>query len=238
LLLLAAAAVAARAHGWRRIWNAWGQKGRRAAPLLTLWIAVPLVLFSLARTHHHWYLDPVYPALAAVTAWALLTLFRRISPERRSWAFLGLFLVPLALCEARALDRVLVRDRMPDPQRFLISLKERRLELGPDLHAAFPLRHSERFILEAIDGYRVIEGRGDGPPAGARPDMALLVRKSLVPGQLAPAPGSEVLAETRGFILYGNPLYPEIESARLRMPEDWKLYRFRRHGRGRGIRRS
>jgi hypothetical protein len=238
LLLLGAAAVAVRTHGWRRIGNAWGRKGRRAAPLLTLWIAVPLVLFSLARTHHHWYLDPVYPALAALTAWALLVLLRRVSPQRRTMAFLGLFVVPLAFCEARALDRVLVRDRLPDPQRFLISLKERRLELGPDLHAAFPLRHSERFILEAIDGYRVIEGPGDGPPAGARPEMALLVRKSPVPGQLAPAADSEVLAATRTFILYGPPSFPEVESARLRMPEDWKLYRFRRHGRGRGLRRS
>lgn len=242
LLLLGAAAVAARTHGWRRIWNAWGRKGRLAAPLLTLWIAVPLVLFSLARTHHHWYLDPVYPALAALTAWALLALLRRVSPARRTLAFVGLFAVPLAFCEARALDRVLVRDRMPDAQRFLLSLKERRLELGPDLHAAFPLRHSERFILEAVDGYRVIEGPGDGPPAGARPEMTLLARKSPAPGKLAPAPlapDAEVLAATRGFILYGSPVHLEIESARLRLPEDWKLYRFRRHGRGRGgIRRS
>ncbi len=238
LLLLGAAAVAVRTHGWRRIWNAWGQKGRWAAPLLTLWIAVPLVLFSLARTHHHWYLDPVYPALAALTAWALLGLLRRVSPARRTWGLVGLFVLPVAFCEARALDRVLVRDRMPDPQRFLLSLKERRLELGPDLHAAFPLRHSERFILEAVDGYRVVEGVGDGPPAGARPEMTLLARRSPGPGQLAPAPDAEVLAATRGFVLYSAPVQPEIESARLRLPEDWKLYRFRRHGRGRGLRRS
>ena len=43
------------------------KKPRRAAPLLALWIAVPRVLFSVAQTHHHWYMDPLYPALAAVS---------------------------------------------------------------------------------------------------------------------------------------------------------------------------
>jgi 4-amino-4-deoxy-L-arabinose transferase-like glycosyltransferase len=241
LLLIGAALLAVRTRGWRRLGESWGRKGRRVAPLLTFWIGVPLVLFSIARTHHHWYMDPVYPALAAVTAWVLLALLRRTAPARRTAAFGLLFVLPLTLCEARALHRVLVRDRLPEAQRFLMSLKERRNELGAELHAAGRLRHSERFILEAMDGYQVVEGPGDGPPFGARPEMPLLVRKAASRPQLAPAPGAEVLAEARGFALYGKPQLPDVEAARLRPSEDWKLFRFRRFRqpgpwRGRGVR--
>jgi 4-amino-4-deoxy-L-arabinose transferase-like glycosyltransferase len=72
-LLLLGALCARGVAGWRRDWAGWSVKGRRAAALLVLWIAVPLFLFSVARTHHHWYMDPLYPALAAATACALLS---------------------------------------------------------------------------------------------------------------------------------------------------------------------
>lgn len=241
LLLAAAAFLAVRTQG-RGGWQALGPKARRVAPLLALWIGVPLLLFSAARTHHHWYLDPVYPALAVVTAGAILWLLRRVSPERRSAAVCLLLVLPLALCEARALDRVLVRDRMPESQRFLLSLADHRWEVGPDLHAATPLYHSERFILVAMAGYRVVEGAGDGPPAGADPDMPLLVRN---PAPGAPAPFAipaipedlDVLAAARAFTLYGNRELA-LEAARLRPPEGWKAYRRPHQGRGRSVRRS
>jgi 4-amino-4-deoxy-L-arabinose transferase-like glycosyltransferase len=238
-LLLVGVLLARGVAGWRRDWASWSVKGRRAAPLLVLWIGVPLLLFSLARTHHHWYLDPIYPALAAASACALLSLLSRISPARRGLALLALFFLPLALCEARVLDRVLVRDRMPDSQRFLISLGNRHAELGPELRAAKPLYHSERFILEAMDGYRVVDGPEDGPPFGAGPEMPLLARRPGVGHGIQPAPDFEVLAETKAYTLYGNSNL-DLEAARLRMAPSRPRHHLRlRHRRGvSGWRRS
>jgi 4-amino-4-deoxy-L-arabinose transferase-like glycosyltransferase len=214
-LLLIGALLARGLAGWRREGESWSVKGRRAMPLLLLWIAVPLVLFSVARTHHHWYLDPLYPALAAATACTVLALLGRISPARRGIALLAFFVLPLALCEARVLQRVLVRDRMPDSQRFLISLGNRHAELGTTLRAAKPLYHSERFILQAMDGYRVVDGPDVGPPFGASPEMPLLSRLPGVGHGLQPAPDFEVLAESKTYTLYGNSSL-DLEATRLR----------------------
>jgi len=236
LLLIGVAFRAVRAQGWRA-WlrrETWGRKGRQAAPLLALWIVVPLLLFSAARTHHHWYLDPVYPALAAVTAWGLLWVLRRTAPERRTAAFCLLFLLPLAFCEARALQRVLVHDRMPESQRFLLSLRDRQAEYGREILAPTPLYHSERFILEAMDGFRVVEGPGNGPPAGVGPDALLLVRNA-ASAPIAIPDDLDVLAETQELRLYGNRELA-MEASRLRPPEVWNRYRqpYRPRGRGNG----
>jgi len=217
-----------------------GRRGYRTAPLLVLWIAVPLVLFSIARTHHHWYLDPVYPVLAMMAAGSLLAVLRRVPPARRGAALFACFLLPLVFCEVRLLERVLVRDRMPDSQRFLLSLAGRRAELGPELRAAAPLYHSERFILEAMDGFRVAEGAGYGPPFGATSDMPLLVRKAGAAKGIRPDPDDDLLAECKAYGVYGSSSL-DLEAVRLRLnlPESRRhLFRSltrRHHGRlGRG----
>src|SRR5436305_1686032 len=69
-LLILGGLFTAGAAGRGRLQAVLGSRGFRMAPLLALWTAVPLVLFSIARTHHHWYLDPVYPALAMMAAGA------------------------------------------------------------------------------------------------------------------------------------------------------------------------
>jgi 4-amino-4-deoxy-L-arabinose transferase-like glycosyltransferase len=204
------------AAGRDRLRAVLGRRGYRRAPLLVLWIAVPLVLFSVARTHHHWYLDPVYPALAMMAAGSLLAVLRRVPPARRGAALFACFFLPLVFCEARLLERVLVRDRMPDSQRFLLSLSGRRAELGPDLRAAVPLYHSERFILEAVDGFRVAEGAGYGPPFGATADMPLLVRNAGAAKGIRPAPGDDLLAESSAYSVYGSSNL-DLEAVRLRL---------------------
>ncbi len=228
--------------GWGRLRAVLGRRGLRRAPLLALWIVVPVILFSIARTHHHWYLDPVYPALAMMAAGSLLAVLRRVSPERRGAVLLACFFLPLVFCEVRLLQRVLVRDRMPDSQRFLLSLAGRRAELGPDLRSSTPLYHSERFILEAVDGFRVAEGAGDGPPFGATPEMPLLVRKAAAAkGKgVRPDPDDDLLAESQAYGVYGNSNL-DLEAVRLRLnlPEGRRhLFRSllrRHHGRlGRG----
>ncbi|PYQ56559.1 MAG: hypothetical protein DMF53_25180 [Acidobacteria bacterium] len=217
-LLILGGLFTAGAAGRGRLRAVLGSRGFRMAPLLALWIAVPLVLFSIARTHHHWYLDPVYPALAMMAAGSLLAVLRRVSPARRGAALFACFLLPLVFCEARLLLRALVRDRMPDSQRFLLSLAGRRAELGPDLRAAVPLYHSERFILEAMDGFRVAEGTGYGPPFGATPDMPLLVRKAAAAkgNGLRPDPDDDLLAESKAYSVYGNSNL-DLEAMRLRL---------------------
>ena len=137
-----------------------------------------------------------------------------ISVGSGSAALFACFLLPLVLCEVRLLQRVLVRDRMPGSQQFLVSLAGRRAELGPEIRSALPLRHSERFILEAMDGFRVAEGAAYGPPFGATPEMPLLMRKAAAARGVQPDPDDELLAESRVYSVYGNS-YLDLEAGRL-----------------------
>ncbi|HTQ81027.1 MAG TPA: glycosyltransferase family 39 protein, partial [Thermoanaerobaculia bacterium] len=112
LLVLAALFLALRKHDWRVDLGRLGRRLSRSwVPLLALWALVPLLLFSLSRTQHHWYLDPSYPAWAMLSALAALRLVRAVRPARRGAVLLGCVLVPLALCEVRILYRVLVAER-------------------------------------------------------------------------------------------------------------------------------
>ena len=115
------------------------------------------------------------------------------------------------------LQRVLVRDRMPDSQRFLISLKDRHAELGTSSTPPPPLYHSERFILEAMDGYRVVEGPGVGPPVRREPGACRCWRGTRRPPTASSRPPDlDVLAESRASPLYGNSNL-DLEATRLRV---------------------
>ncbi len=173
------AAVTPQARRWLR-----SRRGREVEILLWLWIALPLAMFSLARTQHHWYLDPIYPACAIVTAMAVLFLMRSIPRQFKAAGLVVLVALPLALCEARVLHRVLVRDRMPPSQRFLYALERAAGSRCRELRTTFPLRHSERFILEVVDGFRVVEGAsgGDAMPAGG---AGLAAAGGMAGGQVA-----------------------------------------------------
>lgn len=149
-----------------------GRRSDRVLALLVLWAAIPFLLFSIARTHHHWYLLPIYPALAMLTAVSLRFLGRRAGPRWGRPAFVGAILVALAFCETRVLLQSLGRDRAPESQRFLASLGKLRQEERQQLAAAFPLSHSERFLLDVVAGFRVREMDDDvagnnSPAAGA-----------------------------------------------------------------------
>src|SRR5260370_26520096 len=101
---------------------------------------------------------------------ALLCLAGRAPRRLQLAALIGFVALPLAFCEGRVLKRVLVRDRMPESQRFLYALR-RASHRCREMRATFPLEHSERFILEVVDGFRVVEdGTGRWP---ARPPQAL-----------------------------------------------------------------
>jgi 4-amino-4-deoxy-L-arabinose transferase-like glycosyltransferase len=55
------------------VWRAW-HKGDKGAVLLLCWIAIPLVLFSIAQTKLGWYINMIYPPLALLLAIALADL--------------------------------------------------------------------------------------------------------------------------------------------------------------------
>lgn len=169
---------------------------------------MPLVLFSLSKTQHHWYLDPSYPAWALWAALAILDLVRRVRPARRPAALVACVLLPLALCEVRVLYRVLVAERMPEPQRFLTLLKDHRLELGPEIRTS-PLRHSERFILEAMDGFEVREVETAKTPQTAAVDplspsspASVLIAKSIRAPRLQAPLGAGIFFDNHDYLLF------------------------------------
>lgn len=192
-LLLAAAPLCMRGH--RAVRNAHTQ-------LLLLWALVPLVAFSLARTQHHWYLDPTYAAWSMLSAIAAIRLIGSSTPSLRL-PVLGLLVVALLLCEVRVLWRIGWTDRRPPSQTFLMSLHS-RLPAGELIYAPFPVAHSERFILEVVDGYRVTEV--PAPPQLLGDSIALQrVRMLLRRGQLHRLPLAllqwQVVAINRDYVL-------------------------------------
>jgi 4-amino-4-deoxy-L-arabinose transferase-like glycosyltransferase len=220
--MLVAGAMALRAGTLRRLLQ------EPVPRLLALWIAVPLLIISLVRTQHHWYLDPLYPALAMVAAASALHLVRRAPGRLRAAALVLLVLAPLALCEARVLRRALIVDPMPADQRFLSALPSAAGGCR-ELRSDFRLAYSERFILEVMDGFEVVEpslrpARPAPPPRPAPPAASgsppaaacLLVSKAAwrhplaataAPGDrpagpAAPGAGKLLLADGKDFALY------------------------------------
>jgi hypothetical protein len=101
----------------------------------------------------------------------------------------------------RILYRVLIAERMPESQRLLASLAGHRLELGPDLRTG-PLRHSERFILEAMDGFHVDERGGTDPNADSLTTPSVLIAKAAPGPRPQPTLGSGIFLESRDYLLY------------------------------------
>ncbi len=139
--------------------------------LLLIWVLLPLTLFSVARTHHHWYLDPTYPALGILAALAVLKTFR-LMPWRVA---LSCGTLALLACEARLIGRIILRERRPASQTFLMSL--RPAAPGRDsLLSTFRLDYSQRFILQVLDGFAVHEPAYRGAPVPDVPAEVILSR--------------------------------------------------------------
>jgi 4-amino-4-deoxy-L-arabinose transferase-like glycosyltransferase len=213
-LMIAAAVVAVSAGLPRRLAKGrLGDRRDRILALIVLWVALPLAFVSLVRTQHHWYLDPIYPALAMLAAGSVLYLLERTPPGRgRAVALIGLVALPLALCEGRVLARALIEDPMPADQRFLSALKATSGTVCREIRSTCRLEYSERFLLEVVDGFEVVEPGAARPAADRSPDDAcLLVGKSA--WRRPPAPPADrlpaadrLLAASDSYALYRGPL--------------------------------
>jgi 4-amino-4-deoxy-L-arabinose transferase-like glycosyltransferase len=182
----------------------------RQAQLLLLWTLVPLVGFSTARTHHHWYLDPSYPGWSILAAAATVRLLRVAAPIRRTLLVSALML-GLVFCEARVLFRIYVTDRRPGAQAFLMSLQDHSLvSTNQIIDAQFPLSHSERFILQVIDGYRVVDADASPSEAsGPKDDTHVVLLKWQQPpprfSDDSDDIGPQVIAIGAGYLLMQAP---------------------------------
>lgn len=123
---------------WERLRHLEGTEATNGWKLLAVWTSLQLVIVSAVRTQHHWYLDPIVPALSILAAASVLFLVARLPDQRRKLGIAALVVLPLALCEGRLLGRILGKEPMSADQRFLSSLKE----LNPAVRAAGALRSS------------------------------------------------------------------------------------------------
>jgi 4-amino-4-deoxy-L-arabinose transferase-like glycosyltransferase len=121
--------------------------------LTLLWVVVPLVLFSSSQTHHHWYLAPSYPPLAALVAVGL----RRWPVGRFSARVLApLVLAGVLFAEVRLVRHLVADERRPPEQEALLALAAQYHAVGGRLSLAFAPTHVERFLLTVVDGFTLV----------------------------------------------------------------------------------
>jgi len=138
-----------------------------SAILLGCYCLIPLLLFTLARTHHSHYIVPLYPAWAILGAVAALELVNAAGRVQWSRPALGILLTLVLACEARIIAQVEIRDRLSHEQVLLASLRE-RLGPGAQLYVAFTPTYSERFFLQVVDGFVLKDAPSDrDPPSNA-----------------------------------------------------------------------
>ncbi len=176
----------------------WRFAGRRLsgdfATLLWCYCLVPLVLFTLARTHHSHYIVPLYPAWSILGAAATLEVLAaaRRTPSA-NWVA-GTLVVCVLACELRLVVHMEVQDRLRPSQIFLTSLRDRAAP-GTRLHTTFTPTYSERFFLQVVDGFAL----DDEPPnPNSRPASMILTRKSDGATQRAQA---AILAQGQDYVL-------------------------------------
>lgn len=145
----------------------WARRTLRGGPaedgirLLWAFALVPMILFTLARTHHSHYVVPTYPAwaiLAALGASQLLRHASRLGLLAPATVLMGALLLA---CELRLVTHMQIHDRMPEPQHFLVSLRSPDRPAGLRLCTEFTPSYTERFFLQVVDGFELGADAGD-----------------------------------------------------------------------------
>jgi 4-amino-4-deoxy-L-arabinose transferase-like glycosyltransferase len=181
----------------------WRFAGRRLSgdfsTLLWCYCLAPLVLFTLARTHHSHYIVPLYPAWSILGAAATLEVLRAARGTPSANWVAGALVICVLACEVRLIAHMEVHDRLRPGQTFLVSLRERAAP-GTRLHTTFTPSYSERFLLQAVDGFALDE---EPLSRNARPAGMVLFRKSEGGAQHAQASTDQaaILAQDQDYVL-------------------------------------
>lgn len=177
-----------------------------ASTLLWTYAIVPLALFSIAQTHHSWYILPTYPAWSIISGCAIVQLLQRARTSGQVWLAGLLVLLGLLACEGRLFVK-LGQSNMPASQSFLLSLPDR---LGARIHTvdtAFVTTYSERFLLQVVDGFAVrdIDRVGVTPQRTSPGGDVLLVRNRVAGGDpVVRTANMRVLATGPAYTVYGH----------------------------------
>jgi 4-amino-4-deoxy-L-arabinose transferase-like glycosyltransferase len=170
------------------------------AILLWCYALVPLVLFTLARTHHFHYILPTYPAWVILAGAGAFEVLKRAHSNGLGGPVAALILICMLACEARAIAHIEIRDRLPRSQIFLASLRPERGREDRLLHTTFTPSYSERFLLQVVDGFKLDEVPFTSldPPA----DGLVLIKKSHTEWapDLRGLPETAVLAQNDGYV--------------------------------------
>jgi 4-amino-4-deoxy-L-arabinose transferase-like glycosyltransferase len=190
---------------------AWGLSAKFAKQRLTdhvsvlLWCycLIPVLLFTLARTHHSHYIIPVYPAWAILGAVATTEVLQ--AARRVQWTTPVVWVLALCVlaCEGRLVAHIEVHDRLPPAQSFLASLRE-RIGPGTPLHTTFTPSYSERFFLQAVDGFALDEmpvERNSRHSGG----LVLAKKSGTVQWFSISSPGTVILAQHEDYVLVKAP---------------------------------
>ncbi len=145
--------------------------------LLWCYALVPVVLFTIARTHHSWYIVPTYAAWSILGGAAIVDLARRAGAiEVESLVVAGVVAAGSIACEVRLVSQLLVGSRMPPEQVYLESLGNGVMPRGTVIATAFTPSYSERFLLQTVDGFELVDSQSwleDRAHRGPRPDWML-----------------------------------------------------------------
>lgn len=167
--------------------------------LLLLWIAVPFILFTCSQTKHHWYMDPLYPPLAALSAIIVVELLRRLK-KWRSGSLVFLLALVVA-CELRVMYRIVDGERRPPAQEFLASLHKWKTNDNTSIHTLCRIYHAEQFILQVVNQFTVQPVDPVQKTLSLLPGSLLLIENDLAPLPPVLEHGGVILDEGAGYTL-------------------------------------
>jgi 4-amino-4-deoxy-L-arabinose transferase-like glycosyltransferase len=175
------------------------------AILMGCYAFIPPVLFTLARTHHSWYIIPSYPAWAILAAAAIMEVLQQAERVKFAAAATAMVAVCALACEVRVMAQVEIYDQMTQSQVFLASLRNQAAGGGQVLRTTFTPSYSERFLLQVVDGFKLDElGAVDLSPVQSRlADETVLIRKAGAGSMSTPSelPGVTILAQDGDYAL-------------------------------------
>lgn len=139
--------------------------------VLILWITVPFILYSLAKTKIQWYIIPVYPALAAVIGAGASSYLKCSYRNLISQLFLTFMIIHAAYKNENYILKVIAKTWTDSGQIVLKELKNYPQYKGKNIYTTFfgysaedPYRFRQNYLLSAelYDDLIALEGGLEG----------------------------------------------------------------------------